>query len=76
MRRGHKKALVAVGHALVVIIYYVLTRKEAYRDLGPNYFDERDQRVVQRRLVQRLERLGYNVTLQPAPMPAGGGFSE
>lgn len=76
LRRGHKKALVAVGHALLVIIYYVLTRKEPYRDLGPNYFDERDRQAVQRRLVNRLERLGYNVTLQPAPLPAGGGFSE
>jgi transposase len=76
MRRGHKKALVAVGHALLVIIYHVLRRKEPYRDLGANYFDERDRQSVQRRLVQRLERLGYNVTLQAASIPAGGGFSE
>jgi transposase len=76
MRRGHKKALVAVGHALLVIVYHVLRRKEPYQDLGANYFDERDRQSVQRRLVQRLERLGYNVTLQAASVPAGGGFSE
>ncbi len=64
-RRGKKKAVVAVAHSLLVIIYYVLTRKEAYRDLGPNYFDERERVAVERRTVHRLERLGYRVELVP-----------
>jgi transposase len=65
-RRGTKKALVAVGHAILVIVYHVLTRREPYRDLGANYFDERDKQTVERRLVRRLEQLGHKVTLQPA----------
>jgi transposase len=63
-RRGKKKAIVAVAHSIIVIIYHVLNRLEPYKDLGANYFDERDQQAVQRRLVRRLERLGYQVTLQ------------
>ena len=38
----------------------------AYRELGPNFFDERDKTRVQRRLVQRLEKLGFTVELRPA----------
>ena len=62
-RRGKRKALVAVGHAIPVIVYHVLKRGEAYQDLGANYFDERDRQNVRRRLVQRLEQLGYQVKL-------------
>jgi transposase len=75
-RRGTKKALVAVGHAILVIIYHILSRQEAYQDLGANYFDERDRQAVQRRLVRRLEQLGYQVTVQPAPAPPELVFSE
>jgi transposase len=66
LRRGAKKAIMAVAHSLLLIVYYVLTRHEPYRDLGANFFDERDREAVQRRLVRRLERLGYQVALQPA----------
>ena len=60
-RRGKKKAAIAVGHAILISVYHVLKRREPYRELGANYFDERGQRRIQRRLVQRLERLGYTV---------------
>ncbi len=45
--------------------YYVLLREEEYQELGGSYFDERDRQAVQRRLVRRLENLGYQVVLQP-----------
>ena len=49
-RRGKKRALVALGHTILVIVYHILTRREPYRDLGPAHFDELDrQRVEQRR---------------------------
>ncbi len=63
-RRGTRKALVAVGHAILVIVYHVLKRGEPYQDLGANYFDERDQQNVRRRLVRRLDQLGYQVNLE------------
>jgi transposase len=69
-RRGKKKAVVAGGHTLLVIVYHVLTRHEEYRELGGNYFDERDKQAVTRRLVQRLEKLGFEVSLQPTAIAA------
>jgi transposase len=65
-RRGGKRAVVAVAHTLLVIVYHLLNRGEAYTELGGNYFDERDRWHVERRLVRRLEALGYAVSLQPA----------
>lgn len=69
-RRGKKKALVALGHTLLVIAYHVLTRKTPYYDLGANYFDERDRSGLERRLVARLERLGNHVVLERLPVAA------
>jgi transposase len=74
-RRGTKKALVAVAHAILVIVYHVLSRHEPYHDLGSNYFDERDKQAVQRRLVRRLEHLGYQVQVQPLPPLTEAVFS-
>lgn len=64
-RRGAKKAALAVAHSILVIIYHLLRDRSTYKDLGGNYFDERDRQIVQKRLIQRLERLGYQVELQP-----------
>ena len=65
-RRGTKRAAVAVGHTILLIAYHLLSEGEVYRDLGDRYFDERDRQAVERRLVARLEGLGYTVSLNPA----------
>ena len=65
-RRGAKRAAVAVGHSILGIVYQLLTRETVYEDLGVHYFDERHRHAVQRRLVRRLEALGYTVVLKPA----------
>jgi transposase len=65
-RRGAKVAMIAVGHAILVMIYHMLSRHVFYTELGNNYFDERDRQATQRRLVHRLEKLGFQVSLQPA----------
>jgi transposase len=62
-RRGKKKALVAVGHSILVIAYHLLTEDSEYRELGGLYFDQRDHERVSRRLVKRLQALGYTVNL-------------
>lgn len=67
-RRGAKRAALAVAHTILVIIYHLLQDQESYQELGGNYFDERDQQAVQKRLVRRLERLGYQVELQPVSL--------
>ena len=63
-RRGKKKAAVAVGHTILVIAYHLFTEGSVYQDLGPQFFDARDRRRVERRLVHRLEALGYKVALE------------
>jgi transposase len=64
-RRGRAKAAVAVAHSILIIAYHVLTEGTVYCDLGGNYFDERDRQGVARRLLHRLQDLGYGVTLIP-----------
>lgn len=65
-RRGRKRALVALGHTILVIIYHLLSQHQSYEELGSNYFDERNRQQTEKRLVRRLEKLGYQVELQPA----------
>ena len=65
-RRGKKKAAVALGHIILVIAYHLLQRGTDYKDLGPWYFEERDRDAEQRRLVHRLEHLGFKVSLEPS----------
>ncbi len=69
-RGGAKKAMVAVGHTILVIIYHVLRDQQPYTELGGNYFDERDRQATERRLVRRLEKLGYEVSLKSTPPAA------
>lgn len=64
-RRGKKRALIAIGHTILVIAYMIIKRRQPYQDLGAAYFDKREQHRVERRLVTRLERMGYQVDLQP-----------
>jgi transposase len=63
-RRGKKRALIAVGHTLLVIFYHLLRTGHAYRDLGPDYLDRLQPERLSRYYVKRLERLGYQVTLK------------
>lgn len=69
-RRGKKKAQVAVGHSILVIAYHLLTRKQPYSDLGANYFDEHDRQAVTKRCLNRLQKLGYQVTLEKVQIAA------
>jgi transposase len=64
-RLGKKKAIVAVSHSVLVIIYHVLREKEPYADLGADYFDKLDTARLERHHIHRLEQLGYTVTLTP-----------
>jgi transposase len=63
-RRGYKRAAVAVGHKILVAIYHMLSHQVCYNELGDVYLDKLNKHHVTRNLVNRLERLGYAVTLQ------------
>ena len=67
-RRGKKKAVVAVGRSILIIVWYLLSDPETcYHDLGPGYYDSRiNPERKKRNHIRELEALGYKVTLQPA----------
>jgi transposase len=65
-RKGAKRALIAVAHSILVVVYHVLKDGTVYRDLGETYFDERSKEATIKRTVQRLERLGVKVTVEAA----------
>jgi transposase len=64
-RLGKQKAVMAVAHSLLVIIYHMLRDKQPYRDLGAAFFETREKERVVKGALRRLEGLGYTVTLQP-----------
>jgi transposase len=64
-RRGKKRALIAVGHSLLVVFYHMLKYDVEYQDLGVDYFDKREPERLRNYLVKRLQRLGYQVCLTP-----------
>jgi transposase len=65
-RRGKNRASIAVAHSILTSIYHMLRNGTTYRELGGNYFDERNRHYVVQRAVRRIERLGYSVTLDAA----------
>jgi transposase len=66
--RSEGKAIFAVAHTMIVIVWHVLSVDDrTYSELGADYFERRsDAEARKRYLVRELERLGQHVTLQPA----------
>jgi transposase len=64
-RRGAKKAIVAVAASMLTAIFHMLSDGTDYHDLGRDYFDQRAKDHHARRLVARLEHLGFAVNLEP-----------
>lgn len=69
-KRGACKALVAVAHRVLVIAYQVMRDKVAYRELGVDYYDRIHAESVAGRAKARLEKLGYQVTLERVELGA------
>ena len=73
-RRGAKKAVIALAHAILVIAYHIIARREPYQELGEDYLHRLDPEVRAKRLVHQLGHLGFDVILRPAgehPVPVG-----
>lgn len=64
-RRGKKRALIAVGHSLLVIVYHLLKDGTRYADLGGDFFDRLQPQRLTRYYLKRLEKLGHKVILEP-----------
>ncbi|MBV8070520.1 MAG: IS110 family transposase [Acidobacteriaceae bacterium] len=68
-RRGEQKAIMAVAHQLLTIVFHVLRDGTVYRELGAAHYDRQNKPKLTRKLVERLQRLGYYVTLQDVASP-------
>jgi len=64
--RGHKKAVVATGHQILEIAYYIMREGVTYHELGGDYFDRRPRDRSRQRHLRQLEALGYKVTIEEA----------
>jgi transposase len=64
-RRGHSKAVTAVGHSILTAAWHMLQTGELYHDLGGDYFTRQNPDRLTKRLIRQLEALGHNVTIQP-----------
>lgn len=65
-RRGKKKALVALGHKILIMCYHILKYRRPYKELGGDYLDQRRKDKITRSYIRRLNHLGYEVTLKEA----------
>lgn len=65
-RRGKKRALVAVGHKILIACYHILKNKVPYKELGEDYLDNRNKEKIAKRHIKRLRELGFEVTLEKA----------
>ena len=67
-RRGKKRAIVAVAHSILVSAYHIIQRKEPYHELGGDYFDKQRPEATAKRLLKRLQQLGYDISRLEQPM--------
>jgi transposase len=63
-RRGPKRAIMAMGHSQLRVVYEMLKNNTRYADLGRDYFESRNEGQIKAKLIARLENMGYNVTLE------------
>ncbi len=68
-RRGEQKAVMAVAHQLLTTIFHIIRDRSVYKELGATHYDQQNKPKVTRKLVDRLQKLGYVVTLQPVEVP-------
>ncbi|MGH9629924.1 MAG: hypothetical protein ACRD7E_16525 [Bryobacteraceae bacterium] len=69
-RRGEQKAIMALAHQLLTIVFHLVRDGGIYQELGADHYDRQNKPKVTRKLVERLQRMGYYVTLQPIPASA------
>ena len=65
-RRGHNRSVVAVGHKILTIVYFIIKDRVTYDDLGEDYYDRQRQEQLKRHHIKRLQRLGYHVEVTEA----------
>jgi transposase len=72
IRKGAPKAIMALAHHMMVVVYQVISRGEEYVEFGGDYYDQQSKPKTVARLVARLTKLGYQVELKPLEETASG----
>ncbi|HBQ86738.1 MAG TPA: IS110 family transposase, partial [Syntrophomonas sp.] len=60
---GKNRATVAVAHTILTIVYHMLKANTPYKELGPDFFEQRRKNEIVKKSVKRLEAFGYTVTI-------------
>lgn len=66
-RRGSKRAIVAVGHAILNVCYHMIKNGVHYHELGANYFEVRNREDIVKRSIKRIEAMGFRVQVEATP---------
>ena len=75
-RRGDKRAIIAVAHSILTIVYHLLKDGTLYEDLGAAYFDQLKPEKRAQYHLRRLAELGYEVSSSPSRRPDAGRLSS
>jgi transposase len=60
-RRGKKRAIVAVGHTILTMVYHIIKEQSTYKELGADYFERLNENATIKRLTLKIRKLGYQV---------------
>ena len=65
-RRGKKRALIALGHKILVAAYFIIKNKEAYKELGTDYLESKRKKNQVQNYLDKLKKLGIEVEVKKA----------
>ena len=66
MRRGKKRALLAVAHTMLIAIYYMIKEDKEFVDLGSDFYNKFNKEKKANAYIKKLKELGYDVQLNIA----------
>ena len=63
MRRGKKRAILAVAHSILISIYYMIKEDKEYEDLGADFYNKFNKEKKAKAYMKKLKELGYDVQI-------------
>ncbi len=70
VKRGKKRAALAVGHTILIMAYHIIKEHRTYNELGADYFDRLNEQQLVKRLASRIKTLGYEVEVKKITIAA------
>ena len=69
-RGGQKKAALAVAHRVLTIVWHIISEGKTYQEIGGNHYDRLHPERSARRLIRRLQQIGFDVDVKWRTAPA------